>query len=179
VDIEKISGGEYGVSLSSRTNSYSFINGQKSRNLLCGGFRIAHFAGICVLFSQQVDLVLVLAFGWLFVNTLANAQWIFYHKTWNATVRCTQDGIEVLYKEELLRKVSWDSIHCVQVRDVNGFFYGQDRDRVKYTYICLFLNGNANIPEVSYNRKFFEKDFLMIGYRLELHEIILQHVTNR
>jgi len=130
-------------------------------------------------FSQQVDLVLVLAFGWLFVNTLANAQWIFYHKTWNATVRCTQDGIEVLYKEELLRKVSWDSIHCVQVRDVNGFFYGQDRDRVKYTYICLFLNGNANIPEVSYNRKFFEKDFLMIGYRLELHEIILQHVTNR
>ncbi len=130
-------------------------------------------------FSQQVDLVLVLAFVWLFVNTLANAQWIFYHKTWNATVRCTQDGIEVLYKEKLLRKVSWDSIHCVRVRDVNDFFYAQDRENVKYSYICLFLNDNSEIPDVSYNRMFYHEDFLMIGYRPELHEIILQHVTKR
>lgn len=158
------------------------------RNVLCAvkkvGICFSALFGLLILllatfcFSSQSGFLSVLAIMWLVVAIPINIPWMIYQRTCDATVLVEHDGIEVLYKKVSLRKIRWRSINCVQVRNVDGFFYGANSSSQTNTYICLFLNGNSEIPDVSYNKKFYDKNFLMISYQPELYKVIVQKTSN-
>ena len=74
------------------------------------------------------------------------------------------DCIRVLdAKGKCWREIPYDSICDIRIETIIGAFYGE-KDTAEFKYICVFLNGNTQIPEVSYAKLYKHKDFFMMYY---------------
>ena len=83
-----------------------------------------------------------------------------------STVVFDADRIRVLTKGgRCWREIFYESITKFQEEEIVGFFYGreEERERLKATYVCFYLNGETNKPDVSYKRLFKHENFIMIN----------------
>lgn len=90
---------------------------------------------------------------------------ILYYKTSQSSLIITDDHIYIRDKKgNCLRTINCNTITDIRVEEISDFFYGRNRHTFRFEYVCLFLNGNTQIPDVSFSKLFFEKDFIMFGY---------------
>lgn len=93
---------------------------------------------------------------------------LMFDKVSQSTVRFATDQMYLLdQKGRRWRTIDYNTITTVRVEEVSGFFYGQNQDMFRNKYVCIFLNGSTNIPNVSYVHLFTEKDFIMFGFNEE------------
>ena len=102
---------------------------------------------------------------------------ILYYKTSQSSLTITDDHIYIRDKKgNCLRTINCNTITDIRIEEISDFFYGRNRHTFRFEYVCLFLNGNTQIPDVSFSKLFFEKDFIMFGYNEEaLKRISLIH----
>lgn len=70
------------------------------------------------------------------------------------------------------REIYYNQITDVYIRDIVGFFYGTNRDSIKNSYICIFLDGLQEIPNGSYASLFTHEKFLAISYQKEVYDLL-------
>lgn len=88
-----------------------------------------------------------------------------FNKTSQSTVKITEELISVYDKKgNCWRTILPNTITDIRIEEISDFFYGRNRHTFRFEYVCLFLNGNTQIPDVSFSKLFFEKDFIMFGY---------------
>ena len=98
-----------------------------------------------------------------------------FDKVSQSTVCFAADHIHILDKKGICgRSIDCNTITAVRVKEISGFFYGQNKDMFRNKYVCIFLNGATNIPNVPYKNLFTEKDFIMFGYHAEALQWLLQ-----
>ena len=101
-----------------------------------------------------------------------------FDKVSQSTVCFTADHIRILDKKGVCwRSIDYNTITAIHIKEVSGFFYGQNKDMFRNKYVCIFLNGTTNIPNVPYKNLFTEKDFIMFGYHAEALQWLLQKRT--
>ena len=102
---------------------------------------------------------------------------IVFDKVSQSTVRFVADQMYLLDKKgRCWRTIDYKRITAVRVEEVSGFFYGQNQDLFRGKYVCVFLNGLTNIPNVSYAQLFTEKDFIMFGFNEEAIHWLYQNL---
>ncbi|MBQ4102403.1 MAG: hypothetical protein IJC85_05915 [Oscillospiraceae bacterium] len=105
----------------------------------------------------------------LLITTLLMIPGFLFEKISQSTVRFAEDRIQVLDKNGICwRTIFYREITNVRIEEVSGFFYGQNQNLFRNTYICIFLNGSTSIPDVSFSKIFTDKDFIMLGYHAEV-----------
>ena len=88
-----------------------------------------------------------------------------FNKTSQSTIKITEELISVYDKKgNCWRTILPNTITDIRIEEISDFFYGRNRHTFRFEYVCLFLNGNTQIPDVSFSKLFFEKDFIMFGY---------------
>ena len=98
-----------------------------------------------------------------------------FDKVSQSTVRFSADHIHILDKKGVCwRSIDYNTITAVRVKEISGFFYGHNKDMFRNKYVCIFLNGTTNIPNVPYKNLFAEKDFIMFGYHADALQWLLQ-----
>lgn len=98
-----------------------------------------------------------------------------FDKVSQSTVSFADNHIHILDKKgKCWRSIDCNTITAVRVKKISGFFYGQNKDMFQNDYVCIFLNGTTNIPNVPYKNLFIEKDFIMFGYHAEALQWLLQ-----
>lgn len=103
-----------------------------------------------------------------------------FDKVNQSTVRCNSDRIHILDKKGgCWRSIDCNTITAVRIKEVSGFFYGHNKDMFRDKYICIFLNGATNMPDVPYAKLFTEKDFVMFAYNDEALQWILEKYPNQ
>ena len=65
------------------------------------------------------------------------------------------------------RTIKYSAITAINVQEISGFFYGQNKDMFRSKYVCVYLNGATNVPDVSFEKLFLQKDFFMFSYNLD------------
>ena len=129
-----------------------------------GTFTLLSFMWVVGVFdSYKTGIACSLLF--LLVNIPILRPGIAFDKVSQSTVRFFSHQMCLFDKRgRCWRIVNYKEITDVRVEDVSGFFYGQNQDRVKDKYVCVFLNGSMDIPNVPYRHLFNEEDFIMFGY---------------
>ena len=99
--------------------------------------------------------------GFFFPFMLLNC---YHDKICRYTAKFTDHSI-LVYDENnrIKRTISYDDITAFSIEDVEGYFYGFGEKPI-YKYICFYLNGENQIPMVSYAKLFSNKSFFMINY---------------
>ena len=112
----------------------------------------------------------------LLVNIPILRPGIVYDKVSQSTVRFLTNQMCFFDKRgRCWRIIDYKEITDVRVEDVSGFFYGENQDRIKNKYVCVFLNGSKDIPKVPYRDLFNEEDFIMFGYNDEAMHWLCQN----
>lgn len=124
---------------------------------------------------QDVVTALVFSFILLFVTTPLLIPGFRYDKISQSKICFTSDRICILDKKgECWRSIDYSIISDIQIKDVTGFFYGENKNMYKSTYICIFLNGITDVPPVPFAKLFTENDFIMFGYQAEALQLVLR-----
>ena len=107
----------------------------------------------------------VLIFMFLLILVPYSLPLLIYNKTSQSTLHFAADQIRVLDKKKnCWRVIDYSSITDIRAEEITGFFYGPERNHVRYKYVCVFLNGLKDVPDVSFGKLFTHKDFIMFGY---------------
>ena len=99
----------------------------------------------------------------------------YYEKVSQSSASLTESEIHILDKKgRCWRVVPIERITALQVKEIAGFFYGKNGQEAKDTYLCIFLNGATEIPEVSYHKLFFQENFFLVSY----DKAFAEHLSN-
>ncbi|MBE6748837.1 MAG: hypothetical protein E7557_06360 [Ruminococcaceae bacterium] len=92
--------------------------------------------------------------------------WIFYCKLSQSILIFLEDHLNVCYENgKCWRTIKYSEITDVRVKEVPGFFYGENQNMEKNNYICIFLNGTTDIPDNSFAKLFKEENFFMFAFQ--------------
>lgn len=101
----------------------------------------------------------------LLIFTILLFKFIYYDKVVYSAAEFCHDRIRVLNKKNLCwREIPYNDITNVTVEEISGFFYGSRKNDFKAKYICFFMTDYTNIPAVSYNNLFKQRNFFIIAY---------------
>ena len=99
----------------------------------------------------------------LLITTPLMIPGFLFEKISQSTVRFAEDRIQVLDKKGICwRTIFYREITNVRIEEVSGFFYGQNQNLFRNTYICIFLNRSTSIPDVSFSKLFTVKTLLCL-----------------
>lgn len=125
------------------------------------GLVIACVTGI----SKDMFSAIIFSILFLSIVPLALIPCLRHYRVSQSSVEFSYDCIRVLDRKGVCwRKIPYNTISNISTESISGFFYGEDRHYTSHTYICVFLNGQIGIPEVSYDKLFAHKDFFMLHY---------------
>ena len=114
----------------------------------------------------------------LLITTPLLAPGFIFEKVSQSTVRLTDDRIYIIdRKGKCWRTIDYSAITTMRIEEIAGFFYGQNKMLHRNKYICFFLNGSTEIPNVSFAKLFTDKDFFMLGYREKVWTYIYDKFT--
>lgn len=100
-----------------------------------------------------------------------------YNRIWQSTVCLTDKQIQILDKRGVCwKKGTYDEISNLRVEEIVGFFYGENREKFREKYVCIFFNGLVNVPNVEFKDLFFQKDFMMFAFDAEALSLIRKKV---
>ena len=132
---------------------------------------LMHLRGI----TEDLATSIALSFMSLMITLPIPIPGLIHDRVSQSVVRFDTSQIQVLDKRGTCwRSIDYNAITAVQVRDVSGFFYGEDKDKFCSKYVCVFLGGTTTIPDDSYAKLFKNPDFFMFGYHPEAVEILRQ-----
>ena len=118
--------------------------------------------------NTETIILLLLTFGGVFAFGLIPG--LLYDGICRMEAVFSEDKLCIYDKRGTCRReIAYEQITRVCVQEITGFFYGMNRDEVKHKYICFFLNGEMDIPDVSYARLFRQENFIIVGYQEELY----------
>ena len=105
-----------------------------------------------------------------------------HRKVMRSHIELTETAIKVFYESgDFWREIPYNTITEIRAEIIEGWFYGPRRDEVKYKYVCLFINGNKEIPTDSYRdiykKMYHQENFFMIMYSDELFEELKKRVA--
>lgn len=157
----------------------------KYKKLLSGIKKISIVANILIVifltilsFTSNWQTVMCFSIGLLgffFPFMLLNC---YHDKICGYTVEFTDSKILVYDKHnKIKRTVLYKDITAFSVEDVEGYFYGFG-EKPTHKYICLYLNGNNQMPLVSYAKLFTNNDFFMVNYDDDAYNVFLANFTN-
>ncbi len=124
------------------------------------------------------DLKMAIGFS-IFGIALLAANLTPFHssKVSQSTIRFYDNHVSILDKKgNCWRSINYSEITSIQTREVEGFFYGVGKDDVVNKYICVFLNGINEIPNISYKKLFTHKDFFMFFYNEEAYQYLYERI---
>ena len=91
-----------------------------------------------------------------------------FDKVSQSTVQLTDGQLRVLDKRgRCWRTIDYSVIKAIQVQEIRGFFYGQNKGKWRHQFVCVFLNESFQIPDTSFAKLFTHQDFFMFDYQLE------------
>ncbi len=97
---------------------------------------------------------------------IAVTPWIFYCKLSQSILIFLEDHLNVCYENgKCWRTIKYNEITDVRVKEVPGFFYGENQNTIKNNYICIFLNDTTDIPDNSFAKLFKEENFFMFAFQ--------------
>ena len=165
----------------------SFLIYMKGRTKIAVVFSACFFCTIlcmvvCGVFNNPATSVIIFAAAIILI-AICLYPGIINNKIVSSKVEFSAEGIEVIDKKGCYwRIIPYEAITNVQVEEVFGFFYGTNRERISSKYICFYLNGEKNHPNVPYRKLFFEPDFFMMGYQDDAFELFQRmyelHIAN-
>lgn len=159
----------------------------------------AHFRRTIAVVRSAGILVFSLAVGWLCFVGLGEgfANWpsailyssivlavaslgllpgLLYDRISQSTVLLSSNKLFVLDKRgRCWRCVEYSSISKITSEDVPGFFYGKDKCECVNKYICIYIDGQETIPEVSYAKLFRHNGFLLFSFQQRAMDYILDN----
>lgn len=122
---------------------------------VAGFFRDATTAIVCSLSLLVVTLPLLIP-------------GLRFEKVSQSSIRLTENEILICDKSGACwRTIKYSAITAINVQEISGFFYGQNKDMFRSKYVCVYLNGATNVPDVSFEKLFLQKDFFMFSYNLD------------
>lgn len=126
-------------------------------------------------FFRDLITGLVFSFVLLVITTPLLIPGYVFDKISQSTVRFSAEHIYILDKKgRCWRTIDCSVITAVSEKEITGFFYGKNKDTFRNKYVCIFLNGTTNIPDVPYKKLFNQKDFIMFAYHAEALQWLLQ-----
>lgn len=126
-------------------------------------------------FFHDLETGIIFSSAFLLVTTPLLLPGFMFDKVSQSRVSFTTDQIHILDKRGACwRSIDYSTITDVRVEEISGFFYGHNKDMFRNKYVCIFLNGVTNIPNVPYKNLFTEKEFIMFGYHADALQWLLQ-----
>ena len=126
-------------------------------------------------FFHDFETGIIFSSAFLLVTTPLLLPGFMFNKVSQSSVSFVSDQIRILDKRGVCwRLIDYNTITDVRVEEISGFFYGHNKDMFRNKYVCIFLNGATNIPNVPYKNLFTEKDFIMFGYHADALQWLLQ-----
>ena len=109
--------------------------------------------------------------------------WSFYYKLSQSILIFREDYLNICYENgRCWRTIKYSEITDVRVKQISGFFHGEDKATVKNNYVCIFLNDISDIPNTSFAKLFKEENFFMFAFQeqalLELEAAIKRQSKN-
>lgn len=134
---------------------------------------------LCGIFHDMVAAITL-----LLLLLLITVPWLLpglrFDKINQSRVCLMSDCIRILDKSgNCWRTIDYSTISDVREEDISGFFYGENKNLYREKYICVYLNGLAEMPCVPFARLFAEKDFIMFSYQLEALQWIQQKLSKK
>ena len=109
--------------------------------------------------------------------TLCMIPGFLYEKISQSHVEFTTNRLRVSDRHgRCWREIPYNSITAIRSDEIAGFFYGKDREKVVAKYICFFLNGATEIPDVSYAKLYKSDDIFIVGYQEAAMSFIKTHM---
>ena len=118
----------------------------------------------CGVFENTATTVFIIT-AVIVLITICLQPGIANNKLIYSKVEFSHEGIEVKDKKGCWRVIPYEAITNIQVEEVFGFFFGTNRERIVAKYICFYLNGEKEHPNVPYNKLFKEPNFFLMGYQ--------------
>lgn len=126
-------------------------------------------------FFHDFETGIIFSSIFLLITTPLLLPGFMFNKVSQSSVSFASDQIRILDKRGVCwRSIDYNIITDVRVEEISGFFYGHNKDMFRNKYVCIFLNGETNIPNVPYKNLFAEKDFIMFGYHADALQWLLQ-----
>ena len=127
----------------------------------------------CIIFFTALQIVVVPTF----------IPSILYYKLSQSVLMFADNSLKVCNKNgKCWRTIKYSEITDVRVKEIPGFFYGENKNTIKNKYICIFLNGIIWIPDNSFAKLFKEENFFMFAFQeqalLELEAAIKRQSKN-
>ena len=63
-----------------------------------------------------------------------------------------------------LKQIPVETVTEIRRERIYGELYGDKKDECHAVYLCFFLNGNTEVPDIPYSKLFLHEDFTMIYY---------------
>ena len=102
--------------------------------------------------------------------------YVRYGRISQSVAKFASDGIAFMdAKGNCWRFLPYSSISKVRKTTINGTFYGEKKDEVEGVYVCFYLNGVEDIPDVPYHRLFVHQDFSMMYSQDNLIETLKKY----
>ena len=134
---------------------------------VCGYASLLVIMWVAVFFHDWITGV-VFSITLLFITIPILIPGFMFDKVSQSVVCLEIDRINVLDKKGVCwRSIDYNAITAVRVEEVSGFFYGHNKNLFSNKYICIFLNEETTIPNVSYAKLFSAKEFLLFDYQAE------------
>ncbi len=66
-----------------------------------------------------------------------------------------------------LKQIPVEAVTEIRRERIYGELYGDKKDECHAVYLCFFLNGNTDVPDLPYSKLFLHEDFTMVYYKEE------------
>ena len=91
-----------------------------------------------------------------------------YGKLSQSTLTIGENDIEIRDRKGVcLKQIPFDSITEIRREQIYGELFGEKKDECHGVYLCFFLNGNTEVPDVPFHKLFLHKNFTMVYYEKE------------
>ena len=91
-----------------------------------------------------------------------------YGKLSQSTLTIGENDIEIRDRKGIcLKQIPFDSITEIRREQIYGELFGEKKDECHGVYLCFFLNGNTEVPDVPFYKLFLHKNFTMVYYEEE------------
>lgn len=97
---------------------------------------------------------------------------LLYSRTSTMQILFDSDSMRIRYKDgKELRTVYYKDIKNIQVKEIYGFFYG-DNENFSSKYICVFLSQKTEVPSVSFKKLFYQENLVVFNYTSSTFQFI-------
>ena len=103
-------------------------------------------------------------------------RWYYDCKT-ESKIRLCKNTIQIIdWRGQIKQEICYRKITTMRIEEITGFFYGGDRDNGTNIYICLFMNGQTQIPDVEYKKLYYQDDFVLIAYDDRVYSVLKERL---